>query len=251
MNDPQSIELLKNASIPIVANPPKNTELLIYSLAILKNHPILKKAQEQNIPTINRDIFLSKLTQSKKLIAVVGNHGKTSTSALIVEFLEREHFPFDYIIGGFFQDARYLPTHYQANNEWMLCEINESNKAFNLFSPDIAVFTKLDWEHTDYYQSKEALEETFKNFFQRTQTAVIAFKNKTSEKLISKEKQVFCPIKEDYRKENIYLARKTVEFLTKRSCTFTKQRKALHRRLETLLETPLLKCISDYAHHSS
>ncbi len=46
--------------------------------ALKSEHPILKKARENNIPTLKRGEALLKLLKTHKTVAVTGSHGKTT-----------------------------------------------------------------------------------------------------------------------------------------------------------------------------
>ena len=56
--------------------------MIVYSSAITPTHTILQAAQARGIPTIRREM-LAKVSQQKRLIAIVGSHGKATTSGMI------------------------------------------------------------------------------------------------------------------------------------------------------------------------
>jgi UDP-N-acetylmuramate--alanine ligase len=52
---------------------------IVYSNAIAKTHRLLKEAERLGIPCLKRGEMLSQIAQTKKLVAIVGSHGKTTT----------------------------------------------------------------------------------------------------------------------------------------------------------------------------
>ena len=52
-----------------------------------------------NIPTLRRGDFIAQLFDRKRIIAVVGSHGKTSVSGQIAWALEKISFEASHIVG--------------------------------------------------------------------------------------------------------------------------------------------------------
>ncbi len=166
--------LLMNNDISIESEPEisKDIDTVIYSSAINEAHPCYRVAIERGLPILKRGVMLANTVADKKLIAIVGSHGKTTTSGMLIAALEKEGFKFSYILGALFNGNYYLPAKFDGGSEWIIAEIDESDGTINEFSPEITLTTNLDWDHPDQYRNLDELENTFGRLFQRTEKSV-------------------------------------------------------------------------------
>lgn len=88
------------------AIPPENIEIVT---AIAKGIPVMKRSQ-----------FLGELTHGKKVIAVAGTHGKTTTSAMITWALTRLGQDPSYIVGSEVKNLKSNAHH--GNGEYFVIE---------------------------------------------------------------------------------------------------------------------------------
>jgi UDP-N-acetylmuramate--alanine ligase len=151
---------------------PADCELFVYSSAIARSHPAYALATERKLPLVRRGEMLAEVARAKRLVAVCGSHGKTTTTAMLVTALRRANFPAGYVLGGLFNDEGLAPAR-AGSNDWLVAEIDESDGTIDRFSPQITVATNLDWDHPDYYRQLADLEATFAALFQRTRGAVL------------------------------------------------------------------------------
>ena len=56
---------------------------VVYSSAIQPSHSLLVAARARGLKVLRRGEMLAELSKTKKLIAVVGSHGKTTTTGMI------------------------------------------------------------------------------------------------------------------------------------------------------------------------
>ena len=115
--------------------------------------------------------MLAQIARSKKLIAIVGSHGKTTTTALIGYVIQKLGLPINFIVGGFYQNGS-LP-YYECSSDWLLAEIDESDGTINQFNPEITVLLNLDWDHVDYYKDFKSLKKVFEDLFQKTRSKIL------------------------------------------------------------------------------
>ena len=116
---------------------------------------------------------LADVVREKKLLAVVGSHGKTTTTAMTIHRLLGESLCADYILGGLFKESAYPPSRWSSDSEWVVAEIDESDGTIEAFSPEVTVITNLDWDHMDCYQSEEEMLDSFRRLIARTRGKVI------------------------------------------------------------------------------
>ncbi|MDR1303006.1 MAG: UDP-N-acetylmuramate dehydrogenase [Puniceicoccales bacterium] len=152
---------------------PGKIDGVIFSSAIAIHHPWLNAAKEKGIPVIRRGDFLAKFCQKKKVIAISGSHGKTTTTAMLID-----HLPgCDYILGGFFQCKSKPPSFYREGSPYLICEVDESDRTIESFRPHITAALNLEDDHLMAYGSPEHLDRAFKKLFSQTQKAIIIPEN--------------------------------------------------------------------------
>ncbi len=161
--------LLRKAGVEMIDGPvlPQKVDKVVYSPAISLRHPIFKDACQRGLPMLRRGEMMAEVLAPKKVVAVVGSHGKTTTAGMLVHSLLRNGFPVGYLVGALFDADDLLPARY-SESDLVIAEIDESDGTIDLFNPEITLVLNLDWDHTDYYASPRQLEEKFKALFHRT-----------------------------------------------------------------------------------
>ncbi len=150
---------------------PADCELVAYSSAIAPAHPAFLAATARGLPLVRRGELLAEITVGKKLVAVCGSHGKTTTTALIITALRRANFPAGYILGGLFADQA-SPARV-GSNDWVVAEVDESDGTIDRFAPEVTVVVNLDWDHSAYYRRVTDLEATFAALCGRTRGTLL------------------------------------------------------------------------------
>jgi UDP-N-acetylmuramate--L-alanine ligase/UDP-N-acetylenolpyruvoylglucosamine reductase len=145
---------------------------VVYSSAIQPNHPLLVAAREQGLKTLRRGEMLAEIAATKRLIAVVGSHGKTTTSGMIAHGVRHCGVAANYILGGLFNDESLPPSQY-AESDWLIAEVDESDGTIDHFSPEVTVVLNVDWDHADRYSSDEMLDAAFRQLIARTKQQVL------------------------------------------------------------------------------
>ena len=138
---------------------------VVHSSAI-KDHPLFALAKSHSIPIRHRSEWLRDLSLGKKLIAVAGTHGKTTTTALIIHFMEQLGLNPSYYLGGDF--ASKLPSGRLTDSPYLIMEADESDGSFLKFEPHIALITDLGLDHLDYYQNVHHIIKAFEQFMAHT-----------------------------------------------------------------------------------
>ena len=178
--DSSYMERLRVAGLePVVghdaANLPEGAEVVV-STAIAADNPELALARERGAEPIHRGELLSELCAEKRLIAVAGTHGKTTTSAMAVWALRAAGADPAFFIGG--EVPGLGPDGAPANagwgaGEWVVAEADESDGSFLRLRPEIAVVTNVEMDHHTHWGSLAALHAAFADFADRAATAVL------------------------------------------------------------------------------
>jgi len=150
---------------------PPDCGLVVYSSAIARPHPAYTAAVARGLPLVRRGELLAEIVGEKKLVAVCGSHGKTTTTAMLITALRQANFPAGYVLGGLFTDE--VSPARVGSNDWVVAEIDESDGTIDRFTPEITVVVNLDWDHPDYYRQPADLEATFAALCARTRGPVL------------------------------------------------------------------------------
>jgi UDP-N-acetylmuramate--L-alanine ligase/UDP-N-acetylenolpyruvoylglucosamine reductase len=166
--------LLEPAGVTIteVGDVPPACDLVVHSSAIPADHPARLRAAARGLLLMRRGEMLAEILRGHKLVAIVGAHGKTTTTGMLITALRRAAFPCGWLLGGLFNDDL-VPPGRCGSGDWVVAEIDESDGTIERFSPEITVLVSLDWDHPDHYRRVEQLEETFRHLVDRTRGAVV------------------------------------------------------------------------------
>ncbi len=138
---------------------------LVYTSAITIDNIELEAAKKYHIPVIKRTQILADLMRTKKGISVAGTHGKTTTTGILATIIDGNNFDPTYIIGG-------RPLNFQRHakagrGDYLIIESDESDGSFLLLDPIYSVVTNIDYDHMNFYQSKENLYRSFEQYINR------------------------------------------------------------------------------------
>ena len=170
-SDSSYMERLRAAGLdPIVghdaANLPEGAEVVV-STAIGADNPELALARERGVEPIHRGALLAELCAEKRLIAVAGTHGKTTTTAMLVWALRGLGADPAFFVGG---EVPGLGAEQAAVNagwgsgEWVIAEADESDGSFLDLKPEIAVVTNIEMDHHSRWGSVAELRTAFDQF---------------------------------------------------------------------------------------
>jgi UDP-N-acetylmuramate--alanine ligase len=169
--DSSYMERLRGAGLdPVVGhdagNLPAGAEVVV-STAIGEDNPELVLARERGAEPIHRGALLAELCAEKRLIAVAGTHGKTTTTAMLVWALRALGADPAFFVGG--EVPGLGPDGAAANagwggGEWVVAEADESDASFLELRPEIAVVTNVEMDHHARWGSIAELRAAFREF---------------------------------------------------------------------------------------
>jgi UDP-N-acetylmuramate--alanine ligase len=169
--DSSYMERLRAAGLdPVVGhdatNLPADAEVVV-STAIGEDNPELRLARERDLPVTHRGELLAELCREKRLIAIAGTHGKTTTTAMLAWALRELDADPAFFVGG---EAPGLgPDGATANagwgeGEWVVAEADESDASFLELKPEIAAITNVEMDHHSRWGSLAELQGAFDSF---------------------------------------------------------------------------------------
>ncbi len=145
-----------------------NPVLVVTTAAADDANPEIVEARRRDIPVILRAEMVARLMEGKRVIAVAGAHGKTTTSSLIAFILREAGRQPMYLLGG---ESIDLGGHAAwGAGELCVVEADEYKRAFHEYRPAIAVITNVEPDHLDYYGTEAAYHEAFEVFARRIES---------------------------------------------------------------------------------
>jgi UDP-N-acetylmuramate--alanine ligase len=145
---------------------PPGAEVVV-STAVPEDNLELVRARERGQKVIHRGELLAELCSKRRLLAIAGTHGKTTTTAMCVWALREIGADPAFFLGGELPGAG--PEGGPANagwgeGEWVIAEADESDASFLKLRPEIAVITNLELDHHSRWGSLAELGEAFAAF---------------------------------------------------------------------------------------
>ncbi len=141
-------------------NVPQDAELVVYSDSVPESNPERAEAVRQGLLCRSYFEALGEVSKGKRTIAVAGTHGKTTTTGMLARILRDAGASPTAIVGSIVKDfgSNYL----HGDSDIFVVEADEYRAHLLHLSPKVLVINNLEWDHTDFYPSLGALQETFR-----------------------------------------------------------------------------------------
>jgi UDP-N-acetylmuramate--alanine ligase len=144
-------------------NLPDDTDLVVYSPAIQEDNPEREKAKRLGIKELSYPEMLGQIGRGKKVIAISGTNGKTTTTALIGLILEAAKLDPLVIVGSKVKSFKEGNLRF-GQGEYFVVEACEYRANMLNINPDVLVLTNIEEDHLDYYRDLNHITETFQKF---------------------------------------------------------------------------------------
>lgn len=157
-----------------VENLPDGVEVVV-STAIDEANPELAAAREKGLRVLHRADLLADFCRGKRVAAVAGTHGKTTTTAMIVWALEGMGADPSFFLGGEIS-PRGNPGE-RVNSAWtggdlVVVEADESDGSFLKLEPEVAAILNIEMDHHARWNGLAELRDAF-NMFARSARMVV------------------------------------------------------------------------------
>lgn len=261
-------------------------ELVAHTSAIKPGHLLRSQAESAGCRLLRRGELLAERAAGRRLIAICGSHGKTTTCGMVIAALEAAGQDFGYVLGGLFRDTSVPPARATTGSDWLVAEVDESDGTIGCFSPEVTVAVNLDWDHPDYYRTEADLERVFGELFRRTRSLILIPKGNVRLERLTQgvgarvltvgegadfdlravaavagtstvaigglwpTGKTVLPVAGSFNRANAAFALAVAQHVAGRLGTEPLGRwSGIRRRQDTLYEAPGLRVIADYAHH--
>ncbi len=147
-------------------------DAVILGMHAKDDNPELKQARLLGLKIYSFPEYIYQESRDKQRVVVGGSHGKTTTTAMIMQVLKGAGKPFDYMVG-----ARLPGFDYSVNitdAPLIVCEGDEypasaleKRPKFHFLFPDIAVLTGIAWDHINVFPTFDFYLEQFRIFLRK------------------------------------------------------------------------------------
>ncbi len=175
--------------------------LVVYTAAISKDNPELKRAREIGVPVIDRAEMLGLLMKKfSNSIAISGTHGKTTTTSMVSLILEHSGFHPTILVGGELDEIG--GNIKIGSSNYLVTEACEYVESFLKFFPTLGIILNIEADHLDYFRDLNHIIEAFTQFARLIpkEGYLIAFKDDPNIRPLLSQVDcniVTCGIKED------------------------------------------------------
>lgn len=144
---------------------PNDADLLVYSEAVPEDDAIRQQAQERSIKQLSGSQFWGEFSRDKKVIAVSGTNGKSTTTAMIGLILEEAGFDPTVVVGT--RVLQWDSNIRIGNSKWLVIEADEYQAKMLNYVPHIAVITNIAEDHLDCYKDLDDIIAHFQKWIDK------------------------------------------------------------------------------------
>ncbi|GAA0410210.1 UDP-N-acetylmuramate--L-alanine ligase [Leifsonia naganoensis] len=148
-----------------------DADTLVVTGALWQDNPEYQLALAKGLPVLHRSQALAWLINRKRLVAVAGAHGKTTSTGMIITGLLGLGEDPSFVNGGVI--ASLGKSSQTGSGDLFVVEADESDGTFLLYDTAVALITNVDPDHLDHYGSLEAFEEAFVTFARESSELVV------------------------------------------------------------------------------
>ncbi len=174
---PQTLDALRQAGVAISLETTvlPEADMYVYSDAWTTLNPgIIEQARATGKPVKDYFAALAEVANEYYLIAVAGTHGKSTTTAMVIDILAAAEYDPSGVVGAL--RAKSKSNFRAGKSKYFVVEACEYRRHFLHFKPDVLVITNLEHEHVDYYSDLADVQSAFRELANRVPSdgAVIA-----------------------------------------------------------------------------
>jgi UDP-N-acetylmuramate--alanine ligase len=140
----------------------RDVDTVVVSTAIREDNPEVVAALERGLRLLPRSAALESVMRGRRVVAVAGTHGKTTTTSLLTVALQHCGADPSFAIGGELNESG--SNAHDGSGDVFVAEADESDGAFLVYSPFGALVTNVEADHLDNYGTEEAYRRAFTEF---------------------------------------------------------------------------------------
>ncbi len=164
MLESQGIEIMQGFDVAQL-NP--RPDLVIVGNAMKRGNPCVEYMLNNDIPfTSGPEWLKNHILMNKKVLAVAGTHGKTTTSSILAWILEYNGYNPSFLVGGvlgnFGISARITDSEYfVVEADEYDCAFFDKRSKFVHYRPYVQILNNLEYDHADIFENIDAIKKQF------------------------------------------------------------------------------------------
>ena len=148
-----------------------DVDTVIVSSAVRESNEEYQEAERRGLPILHRSEALRWIVRDKRVLAVAGSHGKTTSTAMLATALTRAGHQVGAVNGG-------VISEWGVSSRWgddplFVIEADESDRSFLGYRPAVVMITNIAPDHLDFYGSLDAIYEAFEGFARNAAETVV------------------------------------------------------------------------------
>ena len=166
--------VLKESGIKVIEgfneeNIPKDADLIIYSTAYnQKTNPEVARVLAGKTRTMTYAEGLAEVFNTHFGFAVVGSHGKTTTSAWLGFVLEKSGLNPNVMVGA--RVPQLGGTSLIGTSNYLVAELDEYQNKLQYYNPKAVILNNIDYDHPDFFPSEKEYKQVFIDFIKKIPT---------------------------------------------------------------------------------
>ncbi|MDP3995435.1 MAG: UDP-N-acetylmuramate--L-alanine ligase [bacterium] len=162
------------------ASLPEGVDLLVYSEAVPEGDSLRAQGREQGIKQMAAAVFWGEYAKGKKVIAVSGTNGKSTTTAMLGLMLEKAGFDPTVVVGT--RVLQWDSNIRIGKSDWLVIEADEYAAKMLNYKPDIAVITNIAADHLDFYKNEQDIASHFQKWINAMPLSATVILNRDDER---------------------------------------------------------------------
>jgi UDP-N-acetylmuramate--alanine ligase len=139
-----------------------DAETVVVSTAVREDNPEYVEAVARGLRVLPRSAALAAVMAGRRVVAVAGTHGKTTTTALLTVALQAAGADPTYAVGGDLSATGVNAA--EGSGDLFVAEADESDGAFLVYRPYAAIVTNIEADHLDHWGTEAAYASAFDEF---------------------------------------------------------------------------------------
>ena len=139
-----------------------DADTVVVTTAAREDNPEVVEARRRGLRVLPRSAGLESVLMGRRVLAVAGTHGKTTTTSLLTVALRACDADPSYAVGGVLSATGRNAD--AGQGDLFVAEADESDGAFLIYHPYAAIVTNVAADHLDNWGTEEAYREAFVEF---------------------------------------------------------------------------------------
>lgn len=175
------LELGISVSVGHTGEESMGADLVVRTHAVSDGCPAIACARERGIAVVSRAEYLGALMMGyNRRIGVSGSHGKSTVTAMLSKIYESADKNPTVFAGANLRSGR---PYILGGREVLIAEACEYRNSFLSFPLDTALILNIEYDHPDFFTSRESLERSFFSFAERAGKAIVNIDSPACERL--------------------------------------------------------------------